>query len=362
MTSGLKSGCENENAARWLVSGSGWLSASIAKFASVNRRCDSSEPNTYTGMSPRCQPSLKSTRGHQAAVASWTRHGRFLLAGAGRAHRRVAGPRGGDRLGERQRFLGGRGTGKDRGQHEHDRNGAKHLASKDAAVRRKVTESGTMASARKGRTSRVTNRPALHLDPQPAAAGIAADDYPGLVRAASGGDEAAMERLLMRAQEVAWRFSTLVCGHTEDAEDAMQEALVTTYKRASSIRHPEAFRAWLYRTVRNACLMRRRTRVDEPKRMLSLDELLPTPDGARSIDPPAPTRSPEDLAINARLRTRMNKAIAALPPAYRAVVFLRDMEGLSTREVAEVVGTSEDNVKQRLHRARLFLRKELETR
>jgi RNA polymerase sigma-70 factor (ECF subfamily) len=153
----------------------------------------------------------------------------------------------------------------------------------------------------------------------------------------------------------------MVCGHTEDAEDVMQEALVTTYKRASTIRQPEAFRAWLYRTVRNACLMRRRTRVDEPKRVLSLDELMPTPDGLRALDPPSPGRTPEDLAINARLRTRMKKAIAALPRPYRVVMFLRDIEGLSTREVAEVIGTSEDNVKQRLHRARLFLRKELES-
>jgi RNA polymerase sigma-70 factor (ECF subfamily) len=216
-----------------------------------------------------------------------------------------------------------------------------------------------MTPARRSRPTAVTKSPSPHLNPQARSAVPERDDYPGLVRAAATGDEAAMERLLMRAQEVAWRFSSMVCGHTEDAEDVMQEALVTTYKRASDIRQPEAFRAWLYRTVRNACLMRRRTRVDEPKRMLSLDELLPTPDGMRSLDPPSPTRSPEDLAINARLRARMKKAIAALPPPYRVVIFLRDMEGLSTREVAEVVGTSEDNVKQRLHRARLFLRKEL---
>jgi RNA polymerase sigma-70 factor (ECF subfamily) len=57
----------------------------------------------------------------------------------------------------------------------------------------------------------------------------------------------------------------------------------------------------------------------------------------------------------------MRKAIALLPRPYRVVMFLRDMEGLSTRETAEVIGTSEDNVKQRLHRARLFLRKELES-
>jgi RNA polymerase sigma-70 factor (ECF subfamily) len=229
-----------------------------------------------------------------------------------------------------------------------------------------------MVSARRPRSASVTKTSATHLQPQADGAAdagtrasrppdAAGDDYPDLVRAATNGDEAAMERLLMRAQEVAWRFSSMVCGHTEDAEDVMQEALVTTYKRASSIRQPEAFRAWLYRTVRNACLMRRRTRVDEPKRVLSLDELLPTPEGLRAIDPPSSIRTPEDLAINARLRARMKKAIAALPPPYRVVLFLRDMEGLSTREVAEVVGTSEDNVKQRLHRARLFLRKELES-
>lgn len=207
---------------------------------------------------------------------------------------------------------------------------------------------------------RVTKAARPHLEHEESTAPAAGDDYPALVRAAAGGDRAAMERLLMRAQGVAWRFSKLVCGHSEDAEDVMQDALVTTYRRASGIRHPEAFRAWLYRTVRNACLMRRRTRVDEPKRLLSLDDLLPTPDGGRPIEAVDPSRTPEDLAINARLRTRLKKAIAALPPPYRVVVFLRDMEGLSTREVAEVVGTSEDNVKQRLHRARLFLRKELE--
>ena len=167
----------------------------------------------------------------------------------------------------------------------------------------------------------------------------------------------------MRAQEVAWRFSTLVCGHSEDAEDAMQDALVTTYRHVAGIRQPEAFRAWLYRTVRNACLMRRRTRVGEPKRLVSLDALLPTADGVgRPIDPPSPARTPEDLAMNARLRGRLKRAIADLPAPYRVVLFLRDMEGLPTREVAEIVGTSEDNVKQRLRRARLFLRKELHDR
>ena len=109
-------------------------------------------------------------------------------------------------------------------------------------------------------------------DPEP-------DEYTALVRAAATGDKASMERLLMRAQEVAWRFSTSVCGHADDAEDAMQEALVKTYRYVGRIRKPEAFRPWLYRTVRNACLMGRRKKVGEPARLQSLHDLLPGVDG-----------------------------------------------------------------------------------
>ena len=84
-----------------------------------------------------------------------------------------------------------------------------------------------------------------------------------------------METLLLEAQAVAWRFSRTVCGHAEDAEDAMQEALVQTFRFVSRLRDVEAFRPWLYRTVRNACLMSRRKRVGEPRHVLSLDALLP---------------------------------------------------------------------------------------
>jgi RNA polymerase sigma-70 factor, ECF subfamily len=169
-----------------------------------------------------------------------------------------------------------------------------------------------------------------------------------------------MERLLMRAQEVAWRFSLAVCGHSDDAEDAMQEALIKTYRFTGQIREPEAFRPWLYRTVRNACLMNRRKRVDEPARLESLDEASPRGDGARRSDPPDPAKNPEQLAANAKLRERLRKALRTLPGTYRAIVFLREMEGLSTREVATVMGISEDTVKTRLHRARMMLQAELE--
>lgn len=187
------------------------------------------------------------------------------------------------------------------------------------------------------------------------------DEYAELITNAAGGDDRALERLLMSAQEVAYRFSHMVCGGPSDAEDVMQDALLKTFRYVRRIRDPRAFRTWLYRTVRNACLMKRRRKVGEPQRVLSLDELLPSADdGATTIDAPGAGRSPEALAVNAALRRRLSRALHTLPPSYRAVVFLRDMEGLSTRDVAQVLNISEPNVKMRLHRARLFLRKQLE--
>jgi RNA polymerase sigma-70 factor (ECF subfamily) len=211
-----------------------------------------------------------------------------------------------------------------------------------------------------GARTRVTKTQRLNPLHERVAADPERDEYTDLVRSAATGDAAALDRLLMRVQEVAWRFSTSVCGHADDAEDAMQEALMKTYRYVGRIREPGAFRPWLYRTVRNACLMGRRKKVGEPARLQSLDEVLPGPDGPRRPDVPDPGKSPEQLADNAGLRRRLRKALRMLPGPYRAIVFLREMEGLSTREVAKVMGMSEDNVKTRLHRARVQLQANLE--
>lgn len=202
---------------------------------------------------------------------------------------------------------------------------------------------------------RVTNAAKVNPVEAQVSADPARDEYTDLVRAAATGDAQALERLLMRAQEAAWRFSTSVCGHADDAEDAMQEALIKTYRYVGRIRDPGAFKPWLYRTVRNACLIGRRKRAGEPTRLRSLNEVVRGDPHVVPIDAPDPARNPEQLADNAGLRRRLRRALRTLPPPYRAVVFLREMEGLSTREVAKVMGMSEDNVKTRLHRARVQL-------
>ena len=158
-----------------------------------------------------------------------------------------------------------------------------------------------------------------------------------------------------------YRFSLLVCGHPEDAEDVMQEALLKTYGHVNRIRKPDAFRTWLYQTVRNACLMKRRRRVDEPSQLVSLEHSVAHEGGARrAVDVEDQARPADQRLIDAWVGARLRCALAALPSAYRVIVVLREIEGLATREVATVTGISKANVKARLHRARVMLRNHLE--
>ena len=185
--------------------------------------------------------------------------------------------------------------------------------------------------------------------------------YAELVRDAAAGDRGAMERLLVRAQEAAYRFSLLVCGHPEDAEDVMQDALLKVYQHVGQITDPAAFRTWLYTTVRNACLMKRRLHAGEPLHFESIDRGRESEDGdTRAIDVADTARPADERVMDGWIDRRLRKAIHALPPAYRLIIVMREIDGLSTREVATVTGISEANVKQRLHRARVMLRRRLE--
>jgi len=203
-------------------------------------------------------------------------------------------------------------------------------------------------------------------EPDPQRSNLSSDDgvkaeYASLVRGAAAGDRDAMERLLMRAQEVAYRFSLLVCGHPEDAQDVMQDALLKTYQHVGRIVEPDAFRTWLYTTVRNACLMKRRRHVGESAHFVSLEPGVPETNGTHDpVDVADQSRPADEKLIDAWMDVRLRKALNTLPPLYRMIVVMREMEGLSTREVATVTGMSEANVKTRLHRARLMLRRHLE--
>ena len=106
----------------------------------------------------------------------------------------------------------------------------------------------------------------------------------------------------------------------------------------------------------------RRKRKGEPDRELSLEEFIPTSDGEFRLQIPVEGLSPEQALQNKQLRRILDHAIGRLPPKYRMVLVLRDMEGLSAKEVGAIMRLNELAVKSRLHRARLFVRKELSAR
>jgi RNA polymerase sigma-70 factor (ECF subfamily) len=168
----------------------------------------------------------------------------------------------------------------------------------------------------------------------------------------------AVEQALELLQGTVFSFSMKVCGQREDAEDTMQEVLVRSLPYLPKFDSPRALLVWLYRVAKNRCLMTRRRSKFAPKRELTLEELLPDRRELEKLSKEGPL-NPEALAIRSQEARKLREAIQKLPPQYRIVLVLRDMEGLSDDEVGEITGLKPGNVRVRLHRARLFVRKEL---
>jgi len=115
---------------------------------------------------------------------------------------------------------------------------------------------------------------------------------------------------------------------------------------------------WLYKVAKNRCLMSRRRSKFAPNPDLSLEELMPDRKELEQLGADGGI-NPEAFAIRSEEAGRLRDAIQRLPPQYRIVLVLRDMEGLTDEEVAEITGLRSGTVRVRLHRARLFVRKEL---
>jgi RNA polymerase sigma-70 factor (ECF subfamily) len=143
----------------------------------------------------------------------------------------------------------------------------------------------------------------------------------------------------------------------DDAADAVQEAFISAFRAIGNFEGGAKLSTWLHRIVVNASLMRLRNRTRHPE--ISIDELLPkfVEDG-QHIDEPREWRSPEPLDALERRETRklVRGLIDQLPSDYRTVLLLRDIEGLDTKETAELLGVTPNAAKIRLHRARLVLR------
>jgi len=179
---------------------------------------------------------------------------------------------------------------------------------------------------------------------------------------ADGDGAVAFDRLYRDHVDRIYRFAQRLCGQVEDVQDLVQDTFLNAYRGLERFRGDAQVSTWLYRIATRACLRLRRKRKGEPDRELSLEEFIPTSEGEFRLQIPTDGMTPEEALENKELKHALHQAIQKLPNKYRVVLVLRDMEGLTAKEVGSIMGLNERAVKSRLHRARLFVRRELSAR
>jgi RNA polymerase sigma-70 factor (ECF subfamily) len=178
-----------------------------------------------------------------------------------------------------------------------------------------------------------------------------------LVDAARSGDIGAFESLVRRYDRNVFRIAQHITQNREDAEDVVQDAFLKAYQNLGQFQGQSKFYTWLVRIAVNEALMRLRRR--RPERMVSIDEDVKTEEDSMPRDIADWSPNPEQLYTQAELKDILGKTIQGLPPSFRTVFVLRDVEGLSTEETALALELSVPAVKSRLLRARLQLRERL---
>jgi RNA polymerase sigma-70 factor (ECF subfamily) len=178
-----------------------------------------------------------------------------------------------------------------------------------------------------------------------------------LAARAAAGDNSAFEAIVGRYQARIFRLACRLTSDT-DAPDVLQETFLQIYRHLPSFRGESRFGTWLYRIATNAALMQRRTSARRPAE--SLDRFLPRFDAEGKH-----TATPAELQVASRadelldrqvLAEKARDVIAKLPDLYRDAFVLRDLEEMSTADVAHALGVEPATVRQRVHRARLLLR------
>ena len=178
-----------------------------------------------------------------------------------------------------------------------------------------------------------------------------------LVHASKKGDAAAFEQLVKRYDRRLLRISQTVTRNREDSEDAVQEALLKAFQNLADFREDSQFSTWLIRITVNQSLMK--LRKQRTHKEVSLDEDFQADGNSLPLDVPDRAPNPEQLCWASELRAILVRAIEELRPLLRTVFVLRDVEGLSIEQTAQVLNLSQGAVKARLWRVRLHLRERL---
>lgn len=167
---------------------------------------------------------------------------------------------------------------------------------------------------------------------------------------AKTGNPAAFEELISSYEKLIFNASYRMMGNTQDAEDISQEVIIKVYKNLAACKSAAAFKSWLFRIINNSCIdeMRRR----KGKTALSLDAS--QNDGESYIENPVlrDDITPESEYLRKDTNKKIQQAIDNLPPDYKAVIVMRDINGMSYEEIAEVLALSMGTVKSRIARGR----------
>ena len=188
---------------------------------------------------------------------------------------------------------------------------------------------------------------------------IVKDNDFDLIQAINSGQADKFHDLVKRYEQKLYNFSLRMCRNPSDAEDMIQDTFLNVFKYLKSFRYETKFKNWLYKVAASTCIKKRRKSKFAPDKELSLDEFLPNNEAEKPENVPEWAMLPLDKLLNEELSGVINKTILALPKKYRVVIVLRDIEGFSTAETAQILNLSPSNVKVRLHRARLYLRDKL---
>lgn len=180
-------------------------------------------------------------------------------------------------------------------------------------------------------------------------------DTAALLYNAQNGDPEALEDLLKAVQPQLYRFSLKMCRHEEDAEDVLQDSMLSIARSFRDFRGDSSLSTWLYTITRSFCIKKRRKSKFAP----SHEESLETLPRSHQSNLQSSLKNPQEIAESAEIWRQVQAGISLIEPAYREILVLRDIEGLSAKEVGEIVGLSVSAVKSRLHRARSQLREKL---
>jgi RNA polymerase sigma-70 factor, ECF subfamily len=178
-----------------------------------------------------------------------------------------------------------------------------------------------------------------------------------LVARARAKDFGAFEELLGRYEDKVFRLAFRIVRNETDAKEILQETFVSIWRKLDTFKGDSQFGSWVYRIATNAALMRLRSQRRHPE--VSTEDLpIGYLDNYGQLPPAGEnwSKRPDDQLQSSELRAHIQASVDALPDIYRTVFVIRDVEGLSTEETAELLGISVPTVKTRLHRARIALR------